>query len=246
MSAQTSFSIVRYSCAHFPIANTQFHFSAAFLRQLLPHSNQRQTTRRNTKPKSKPRGNQTKKMSFSGALGRGTYHSVIAGTSTSLPKVYHSCANEIAQLNQQHRVVQKMLLIRDAPFNNKFPEAAKMNGLYRLQPKRRHVWQLNNVMTAIRKRSMLLARVRRQQAINAELISEAEKQGQPDPRQKLVTADSAVYFAPKRQTAVNACPNFWQHESQQHVVPKPRWERHPELGGITRVHDTVSAYSADY
>jgi hypothetical protein len=185
-------------------------------------------------------------MSFSGALGRGTYHSVIAGSSTALPAVYHSCANEIAQLDEAHRTVQKKLLIRDGVFNNKFPEAAKMNGMYRLPPKRRNAWHIQEVMPAIRKRSMLLERVRRQQQINAGLVDEAKERGQPDPRAALVTADSAVYFAPLRQTTHNAWPNFWQHPSQRHVVPAPKWERHPELGGITRVHDNVSAYATDY
>lgn len=175
-------------------------------------------------------------MSFSGALGRGTYQSVISGTRHSAAPSYHHCAGELVRLLELHRNVQTTIAIRDAVFQPRFPEAAKLAGTYRLTPRARREWHTSEVMRQIRKRSILLTRLRQQRRINAKLDAPAAS---PSP-------DAAVYFAPAQATAVNSWPNFWQHGSRRHVIPAVEWERRADLGGITRTKRQPHEYGITF
>lgn len=221
-----------------------------------------------------------------GSLGRGSHHSVVAGIThkSLLHRTYHPLTYELLRLNRQQRLVEKSILVRDSVFNNKFPEAARVNGVFRLTPEQRRDTHYNDVMTAIRKRSIMLRRIERATAVNAVATRTRQEQvhggegalneGELNEVQKsLVTPDSDFYFMSMKQqmqklksqlqqegkiragaaqqprlwTTHNAWPNFWQHPSRRDaLVPRPKWERHPELGGITRVHSPVSEYSGHY
>lgn len=176
-------------------------------------------------------------MTASGALGQGTYRAVIAGIADKRdsPHVFHSCANELLMLHQSHRAVLRNFYVRDKVLNSLFPSNSPTNGLFRLVPQRRQQWHMDHVMPSIRRRTLWIARIQAQRRINAGLIDAASKAGMEHPAAALETADAAAYFAPQKFTAANHWPNFWQHSSMRHVIPRAEWERHPELGGITRV-----------
>lgn len=189
------------------------------------------------------------------AFGRGSHYSIIAGVphKSLQQRVYYPLTADYLRLHKQQRKVEMMFMTRDVIFDNKFPEAARVNGVFRLTPAQRRDYHYNDVMPAIRKRTILQQRVQRQQKINAAAIASAQKSKQEDPRAVLGTPDSDAYFLPassKNSTTgsrYNNYPNFWQHSSRkQAVVPNVRWERHPELGDITRVHETVQRYSSHY
>jgi hypothetical protein len=176
-------------------------------------------------------------MTASGALGKGTYRAVIAGLAEKrefTPK-YHTCSTELLMLHQAHRAVLRSFYVRDKILDSKFPSNSRTNGLFRLIPRRRYAWHFANVMPSIRQRTIWMSRIHAQRKINAELIEAASKSGVEHPAAALATADAAAYFAPQSFAGANHWPNFWQHSSMRHVLPKAQWERHPELGGITRV-----------
>ena len=175
-------------------------------------------------------------MSFSGALGRGTYQSIVAGTVRRPTPQYYVSAGELLRLHDAHADVQKSMLIRDAVFDPLFPEAAPVAGTYRLSPEQRKARHLYEVMPAIRKRSIVLSRLRQQRRAN-------DKAGAPKPR---MTADAAAYFAPQQHVGTNCQPNFWQHKASRHVLPNPQWRRRADLGGVTRVEGNLALYSKDY
>lgn len=175
-------------------------------------------------------------MSFSGALGRGTYQGVIAGAHhTPLPKRYYPLSEELLQLHFLNGQVMEKLQIRDKIFMPKFQEAKKASGMFYLTPQQRKQWHVEDTMQAIRKRSIVLHRIRAQQAINQSLIDEAKATKQRDPRLQFTTPDAAMYFEPEKCTYAIADPNFWHHSSKAHLLPKMVWQRHAELGNATRV-----------
>jgi hypothetical protein len=210
------------------------------------------------------------------AYGRGSHFSVISGTAHKAlrERTYYPLTSDYLRLHKQQRKVELMFMQRDMIFDNKFPEAARVNGIFRLTPQQRRDFHYNDIMPAIRKRTILAHRIQRQNLVNAEAVRNAEIGQQEDPRVNLGTPDSDVYFLstsaqqkPKQQqelakssgkkrnnnninsisTPTNAWPNFWQHPSRKAaVVPNVRWERHPELGNITRAHETVQNYSSYY
>ena len=187
-------------------------------------------------------------MTASGAFGKGTYRSVVAGIADKrefLPS-YHACSSELMLLRQAHRAVLKSLYVRDKVMDSKFPENYALNGLFRLTPKRRYAWHFSNVMPNIRRRTIWMNRIQAQRRLNAELTEMAEKNGLPHPSSSLVTPDAAAYFSPQSFQGANNWPNYWQHESMKHVIPKVKWERHPELGGITRVSTSISRQANDF
>ena len=179
----------------------------------------------------------------SGAVGRGTYQSVIAGAVHRSKPTFYASSWELYLLRVQHRNVKQKIGIRDAVFHNRFPHAAAVNGHFRLTPGERHQWHSEEVMPAIRKRTMLIQRINRQRQLNAS-IPEAELREQME---KLKTPDLALYTNPKAHKGTVAQMDFWNHKEYKHLVPRTRWERHPELGNITRVHDRIpnaTAYTA--
>jgi hypothetical protein len=195
------------------------------------------------------------------AYGRGSHFSVIAGVphKSLSQRSYYPLTADYLRLHRQQRKVEMMFMTRDVIFDNKFPEAARVNGVFRLSPAQRRDYHYNELMPALRKKTILSQRIQRQQRINAEAINSAQKSKQEDPRAFLGSPDSDAYFLPSSTsskssssqsttaTVYNNFPNFWQHSSRkQAVVPKLRWERHPELGDITRVHETVQQYSSHY
>lgn len=189
-------------------------------------------------------------MPVSGVLGRGSYRSVIAGThhanGSSPSLTYHSCANELVSLNEAHREVVRLFYIRDRIFDNKTLKYQFVNGLYKFHPERRAAFHMNDVMQAIRRRSFWMQRIQQQRAINEKVAAEALARGAPHPSEALRTKDAAAYFSPRSLSAAVNWPNFWQHPSNAHLVPKVRWERHPELKGITRVVHRAAPQANDY
>lgn len=187
-------------------------------------------------------------MSVSGVLGRGSYRSVVAGTSSvrKIAPSYHPCARELNELNCAHQDVIRKFYVRDRIFDNKMDRLKFANGMFKLSPDRRRKFHMEDVMQSIRRRSFWLVRIQQQRAINAQLVKEAEEQGKPHPAEALRTADSDAYFKPKQFKGAVNWPNFWQHESCRHMVPNARWQRHPELKGITRVASAASAQANDY
>jgi hypothetical protein len=208
-----------------------------------------------------------------GALGHGTHHGVLAGTVHKAPlhHTYYSGIREYSKLMRHQRKLQLLYLTRDAVFDNKFAETARVNGVFRLPVAERRALHMEEIMPALRRRSIHLYRLRRQNDVNARLVQQATQMHADDPRNALVTPDSSMYFMstseqrrlkapvtsssrgvkgpqpPQGHLTHNAWPNFWQHPSRKAAcVPVPRWERHPELGGITRVHDHVAQYSSHY
>jgi hypothetical protein len=178
-------------------------------------------------------------MSFSGALGRGTYQSVIAGTARRATPTYYNSAADLSRLPELQREVQMAFAVRDSVFTPQFPEASPVAGVYRMPSKERRDSHLNRVMPLIRKRTILLERLREQRLRNTEAMGGSRVDVSATP-------DSAAYFAPRRHKATNNWPNFWQHDTMKHVVPDVRWRRRADLGGITRVEDAVPVYSKDY
>ncbi|RNF19211.1 hypothetical protein TcG_04636 [Trypanosoma cruzi] len=188
---------------------------------------------------------------MSGALGRGSYRSVVAGTRNVPHRLtYYPCAYELMQLHKAHKEVIRHFYVRDKIFDNKFPTTALANGLFKFVPNRRESYHMREVMESIRRRSILMHRIQQQRAINAKVVEELEKgYGKESATAMLcfTTPDSDAYFNPQRyQSVANAWPNYWQHPSTSHVVPKPRWRRVPELGGITRVQDPLMEQANDY
>lgn len=170
----------------------------------------------------------------SGVLGRGTYQSVIAGVQHKVQgskPVYYTSSWELLLLKEADSLVKKNLMIRDSIFHNKFPHAAAVNGRFKLTPPERHQWHADEVMPALRKRQFLLEKIYRQRRRNAQMSKEEVQTAQ----QEMATPDLALYVAPQNHKYTIAQPNFWQHETKKHLVPSQDWQRHPELGGITRV-----------
>jgi hypothetical protein len=187
-------------------------------------------------------------MSLSGVLGRGSYRSVVAGTSSvrKIAPTYHPCAFELNQLNAAHNEVVKNFYVRDRIFDNKIEALKFVNGMYKFDPVRRQSFHMNDVMESVRRRSFWMTRIQQQRAINAKLVKDADEQGKPHPAEALRTADADAYFRPKSYKGAVNWPNFWQHDSSAHVVPKARWQRHPELKGITRVVSAATPQANDY
>jgi hypothetical protein len=176
-----------------------------------------------------------------GARGRGTYHAVIAGTSGFQPPMrYYPLGRELTKLSVLNDQVREALLIRDQVFQPMFQHAQPVKGHFKLSPARRQTWHMEEVMTAIRRRTMMQQRIQQQQIINQKVIADAKAKGKPDPRQHLVTKDAAHYFAPQ-QSKDMAWANWWHHPNRSHLLPKPKWERLPEFGGVTRVRDFAAA-----
>jgi hypothetical protein len=210
--------------------------------------------------------NRKKKKKMHSAYGRGSHYSVIAGTAHKAlrERTYYPLTNDYLRLHKQQRKVELMFMQRDMIFDNKFPEAARVNGVFRLTPQQRSDFHYNDLMPALRKRTILASRIKQQNVVNAEAIRNAEIAQKEDPRVFLGSPDSDVYFLStsaqlKQQqqqkgtrkisnnTPTNAWPNFWQHPSRKAaVVPQIKWERHPELGNITRARGTVQNYASHY
>ncbi|KEG09297.1 hypothetical protein DQ04_05461020 [Trypanosoma grayi] len=188
---------------------------------------------------------------MSGALGRGSYRSVVAGTQNAPRRLtFYPCTYELIQLHKAHREVMRHFLVRDKIFDNKFPGTALANGLFKFVPNRRENYHMREVMESIRRRAIWMSRIQRQRALNAKVEEALEKQHGKEAAMAMLsftTPDSDAYFNPQRyQGVANAWPNYWQHPSASHVVPKPRWCRVPELGGITRVQDPLTEQANDY
>ena len=172
----------------------------------------------------------------SGVLGRGTYQTVISGAAARLPPhSYYNCARELLELEKCHVDVLKQFYVRDRILDMKLPAGQRAHGHFYLLPMKRRELHLDGVMTAIRKRSLVLMRIRKQRAINQRIVEAQQSEGASNAQGSLATPDSDVYFAPMSVTAYNTWPNFWQHPSECHVIPRVTWQRHKELGGITRV-----------
>ncbi|AAZ10119.1 uncharacterized protein TEOVI_000897000 [Trypanosoma equiperdum] len=188
---------------------------------------------------------------MSGAFGCGSYRSVVAGTQ-NVPRrmTFYPSAYELIQLHKAHREVIRHFYVRDKIFDNKFPGNALANGLFKFVPNRRENYHMRELMESIRRRSIWMHRIKQQREINAKVVENMEvKYGKKAAASMLcfTTPDSNAYFAPHRyQDVANSWPNYWQHPSVNHVVPKPRWRRHRELGGITRVEDPFAVQASDY
>lgn len=185
----------------------------------------------------------------SGALGRGSFHSVVAGTQTRRIPTYYTSAYELIQLHKAHQEVTRNFLVRDKVFDNKFPGCALANGLFKMVPNRRESFHARELTESIRNRSIWMQRIQQQRAINASILNRVAEQFSPAELERHFsyrTPDAGAYFQPQSYTAANNWPNYWQHPTEKHVVPNPRWRREPELGGITRVYDAVALSAADY
>jgi hypothetical protein len=185
----------------------------------------------------------------SGALGRGSYRSVVAGVGPRRIPTYYPCAYELIQLYRANRDVTRSFLVRDKVFDNKFPGTALANGLFKMVPNKRASFHAREVTEAIRHRTIWMQRIQQQRAINASILADARSVLSPEAtvaRFSYGTPDAAAYFSPQTYVGANNWPNYWQHPSTKHVVPRPRWRREPELGGITRVHDAVATPIADF
>lgn len=186
---------------------------------------------------------------MSGALGHGSFHSVVAGTKQCFRPTFYSSSYELLQLHRAHLDVINSFHRRDKIVDNKFPGCAFANGIFKLGPYKRENYHMRELMEAIRKRSIWMARVSQQRKINDYIISRAKQSLTPaqlEKRFSFHTKDADVYFQPQRYTAANTWPNYWQHPTQNHVVPRPRWRRVPELGHITRVQDSITCPAMDY
>ncbi|CCW71155.1 unnamed protein product [Phytomonas sp. Hart1] len=185
----------------------------------------------------------------SGALGRGSYRSVVAGTRPNNLPTYYPCVLELIELHKAHQEVLRLFYVRDRIFDNKFPGCSLANGLYKLVPNKRESFHSKEIMESIRRRTIWMQRIRQQRALNANILDRASKTLSSDEmkaRFSYKTADADAYFNPLNYTGANNWPNYWQHPTMAHVIPKPRWARVPELGGITRVQDSISVPSVDY
>lgn len=185
----------------------------------------------------------------SGALGRGSYHSVVAGVNPRRIPTYYSSSYELIQLFRANREVTRSFLVRDKIFDNKFPPGALANGLFKMVPNKRQSYHTRELTEAIRHRTIWIQRIQQQRAINAAILDDARKELSPEAmetRFSYTTPDASAYFQPEAYVAANNWPNYWQHPTEKHVVPRPRWRREPELGGITRVRDAVATPIADF
>ncbi|CCW61039.1 unnamed protein product [Phytomonas sp. EM1] len=186
---------------------------------------------------------------MSGALGRGSYRSVVAGTRLNNLPTYYPCALELIELHKTHQEVLRLFYVRDRVFDNKFPGCSLANGLYKLVPNKRESFHSKEIMESIRRRTIWMQRIRQQRALNTTILDRASKappSTQVKARFSYKTVDSDVYFNPLNYTEANSWPNYWQHPTVSHVIPQPKWARIPELGGITRVQDSILAPSMDY
>ena len=182
----------------------------------------------------------------SGALGLGSYQSVIAGTHTkSVAASYFPLSNYFIYLMENNQRVRDNFLIRDRIFDNRMPDGALVNGHFRLIPTKRLAWHYDRVMTSIRRRTIIEKRLERQREINAHVLEEAQRLNLSDPRKKITTPDADAYFRPLQFTG-NHWPNFWQHPTKRHVIPGPEWRRYPNLGGITRVIEEAKPMTTHY
>lgn len=162
---------------------------------------------------------------------------------------YYPASLELIELHKAHQEVLRNFYVRDKVFDNKFPGCAMANGLFKMVPNKRESYHTREVMESIRKRSLWIQRLKQQRAINAAILARASEELTPEQMQarfSYSTPDANAYFCPAEYTAANHYPNFWQHSTTIHVVPKPRWRRVPELGGITRVGDNALVPPADY
>lgn len=189
---------------------------------------------------------------MSGALGRGSYHSVIAGTKQWSRPTYYSSSYELIQLHKAHLDVLNHFAVRDKVIDNKFPGCSFANGLFKFVPSRRENYHHRELMEAIRRRSLWMTRIQHQRAINAMIIDRARgsamskdfqtKQGVRrstlKARFSFSTPDVNAYIQPDKHTVANTWPNYWQHPTQKHVIPHPRWKRIPELDNVTRVQES--------
>ncbi|KAG5475516.1 hypothetical protein LSCM4_04098 [Leishmania orientalis] len=185
----------------------------------------------------------------SGALGRGSFHSVVAGANPNRIPTYYNAAYELIQLHRAHRDVTRNFLVRDKVFDNKFPGCSLANGLFKMVPNKRDNFHTRELTESIRHRTIWAQRIQQQRAINTAILEDAKKELSPaqlEDRFSYRTPDAAAYFSPQEYTAANNWPNYWQHPTEKHVVPRPRWRREPELGGITRVRDAVATPVADF
>lgn len=185
----------------------------------------------------------------SGALGRGSYRSVVAGVNPRRIPTYYSSSYELIQLFRANRAVTRGFLVRDKVFDNKFPAGVLANGLFKMVPNKRQGYHTRELTEAIRHRTIWMQRIQQQRAINAAILEDARSSLTPEAveaRFSYQTPDAAAYFAPQTYAAANNWPNYWQHPTERHVVPRPRWHRVPELGGITRVRDAVATPIADF
>ncbi|KNH09695.1 hypothetical protein XU18_0380 [Perkinsela sp. CCAP 1560/4] len=181
-----------------------------------------------------------------GALGLGSYQSVIAGTHTkSIAAVFYPLSNYHIYLLENDKTVRESFLVRDKIFDNRMPDGAIVNGHFRLIPTKRLAWHYDRVMTGLRRRTIITKRLERQKLINERVIAEARQNNLPDPRTLLHTPDADAYFRPLKFTG-NHWPNFWQHPTKEHLVPHPEWRRYPHLGGITRVIDAPKPLTTHY
>ncbi|EPY41599.1 hypothetical protein AGDE_02325 [Angomonas deanei] len=157
----------------------------------------------------------------SGALGRGSFHSVVAGTKARGIPTFYNSTFELIQLNKAHMEVLRCFSARDKIFDNKFPGTALANGLFKMHPNKRENFHRRELLEAIRLRSIWLERIKKQRSINQALLRDASKalsEQEVQKRFSYVTKDRDLYFSPS--TAVNNFPNFWQHPTEIHVVPK--------------------------
>lgn len=179
-------------------------------------------------------------MSFSGATGRGTYQSIIAGTAQARKwtKSYFPLAPQLVELRAVDQNLRKLFFVRDKQFDTRAGAGKLINGSFKHVSGARAGQHLA-LMAEIRKRTLLVARIRRQKAVNNEVIAASVAAGLGDPRDRLVSPDAAAYFQPAKHKYTVAQPNYWQHKTNSYVIPKQNWRRHPELGGITRVHNAM-------
>lgn len=182
-------------------------------------------------------------MSGSGALGRGSFYSVIGGSKPYFRPTYYPSAYELLQLHRTHLQILNNFAVRDKVIDNKFPGCSFANGIFKLGPRKRENYHMKELMELIRKRSILMTRINNQRAINNRIFHSASKiltAEQLKKRFSFQTPDSNVYFNPQLYTAANTWPNYWQHPTQKHVIPRPRWSRVPEFDNITRVQEPLT------
>eukprot|EP00758_Cryptobia_borreli_P009506 Tbor_TRINITY_DN5487_c5_g1::TRINITY_DN5487_c5_g1_i3::g.24178::m.24178 len=213
-------------------------------------------------------------MSFSGAAGTGSFRSIISSATTpppTIPHQYYPMAQELLSLYRTNISVARAFYVRDKQFSGRFPGTKAMDESFKYTTEWRRSHHMNWLMPAIRKRTIIMSRVARQQEINAKIIAAStspdsnnnsnpsalscrplcsasiEAMDNPkDPRNYLRTPDIMTYLAPTSQrTGTNANPNYWQHDSMKHVIPVVKWRRFPELGGITRVVSAPGQGSVD-
>lgn len=186
---------------------------------------------------------------MTGALSRGSFYSVVAGTKHQFRPTYYSSSYELLQLHKAHRDVINHFIVRDKVFDNKFPGCSIANGLFKMVPNKRENYHMRELTESIRKRSIWMSRIANQRRANNSILLRASK-ALPDceleKRFSCKTADADAYFNPRQHKGSNTWPNYWQHPSQKHVIPTPRWKRVPQMDNITRVQDPITCPSMDY